>query len=94
MRQVVSDSMTSPVLRSALASHAASIAGCVRVACSPYIKRIDNCQEPHAGSYDEIVREHACLSLMAARRMLASSFLWKKKAAFFQITSARVVEAG
>ena len=44
MRRIMSDSMTSPVLRSALASNAGSIAGCVRAAYSPYIKRIGTCQ--------------------------------------------------
>ena len=50
--------MTSPVLRSALPSDAASIAGCVREAYSPYIKRIGKPPGPMLGNYDEIVRDH------------------------------------
>ena len=54
----MSDSMTSPVLRTALAGDAAGIAECVRAAYSPYIKRIGKPPGPMLGNYDEIVRDH------------------------------------
>lgn len=54
----MSDSMTGPVLRPALASDAAGIAGCVRAAYSPYIERIGKPPGPMLENYDEIVRDH------------------------------------
>ena len=74
MSRIMSDSMTCPVPRSALASDAVSIAGCVREAYSPCIKRIGKPPGLMLESYDAWGAQAGCAvaSGLCARKELPS----------------------